>query len=387
VRSLREKIWQLSVSYGTACVLLIFLFLLTLLGTLEQTEHGLYEVQKKYFESWFLFHELGPISLPLPGGVLCMGLLAWNLLAGGLVRIRKSRSTAGIIVTHVGIMILLAAGLVKMSGSDDGYLRLFEGEQSDEYVSYFLWEVAVFDADSGGDVEEFIVSDEQLRLAGDGPVRISHSLIPFELELKHFLENTRPTREETPFPLAEGWRLMERELEAEAEGNLAGVYATARSSSTADQTGILWGLSEEPWVVEAGERRWGVVLRHRRLRMPFGIRLDDFTKLEHPGTDIPSEFSSDVTQLSSEGDRAVLIRMNEPLRDGGLVLFQSSWGPPDARPGEPLFSVFSVVRNPSDHWPLYSCIVIGVGLLLTFSAKLKRYVRAQSALRAPEVKS
>jgi hypothetical protein len=273
-----------------------------------------------------------------------------------------------------------------MSGSDDGYLRLFEGEQSDEYVSYFLWEIAVFDADSVGEVEEFIVSDEQLRLAGDGPVRLSHPLIPFELELKHFLENARPTKEETPFPIAEGWRLLERGLEAEAEGNLAGVYATTRSSSAADQTGILWGLSEDPWVVEAGGRRWGVVLRHRRLRMPFGIRLDNFTKLEHPGTDIPSEFSSDVTQLSSEGDRAVLIRMNEPLRDGGLVLFQSSWGPSNAHPGDPLFSVFSVVRNPSDHWPLYSCIVIGVGLLIAFGEKLKRYIRAQSALRNSGVK-
>ncbi len=387
MKALREKLWQLSVSYGTACVLLIFLFLLTLFGTLEQTEHGLYEVQKKYFESWFLLHDLGAISIPLPGGVLCMGLLAWNLVAGGLVRIRKSKATAGIIVTHVGIIILLAAGLVKMSGSDDGYLRLYEGDQSDEYVSYFLWEVAVFDADSTGDVEEFIVSDEQLRLAGDGPVRLSHSLIPFELELKHFLINARPTREGTPLPVAEGWRLLERELEAEAEGNLAGVYATVRSSAAADETAILWGLAEDPWVVEAGGRRWGVVLRHRKLRMPFTIRLDKFTKLEHPGTDIPSEFSSDVTQLGGEADRAILIRMNEPLRDGGLVLFQSSWGPPNAKPGEPLFSVFSVVRNPSDHWPLYSCIVIGIGLLLTFSAKLKHYIRAQSALRAPEVKS
>jgi hypothetical protein len=276
---------------------------------------------------------------------------------------------------------------VKLSASDDGYLRLYEGDRSDEYVSYFLWEVAVFDADSTGDVEEFLVSDEQLRLAGDGPVRISHPLVPFELELKHFLENTRPTKDVTPFPVAEGWRLMKRDLEVEAEGNLSGVYATARSSSFSDQTAILWGLSQHPWVVEADGRRWAVVLRHRKLRMPFEIRLDKFTKLEHPGTDIASEYSSDVTQLDSDGERAILIRMNEPLRDGGLVLFQSSWGPPNAKPGEPLFSVFSVVRNPSDHWPLYSCIVIGVGLLIAFSQKLRLYVRAQSDARSAGVKS
>jgi hypothetical protein len=137
-------------------------------------------------------------------------------------------------------------------------------------------------------------------------------------------------------------------------------------------------------VTDVGERRWAVLLRHKRYRMPFGIHLDEFTKLEHPGTDIPSEFSSDVTQLFGNERRAVLIRMNEPLRDGGLVLFQSSWGPPNAREGDRLFSVFSVVRNPSDHWPLYACIVIGVGLLIAFTQKLRRYVSAQNAARAEE---
>ena len=121
--------------------------------------------------------------------------------------------------------------------------------------------------------------------------------------------------------------------------------------------------------------------------MPFAIHLDKFTKLEHPGTDIPSEFSSDVTQTSGAEERAILIRMNEPLRDEGLVLFQSSWGPPNAREGDRLFSVFSVVRNPSDHWPLYSCIVIGVGLLIVFTQKLSRYVGAQNAKRMREVEA
>jgi len=379
---LRKKLWELSVSYGTACVLLIFLFLLTLFGTLEQVEHGLYAVQKKYFESWFLVHELGGVPIPLPGGVLCMGLLSWNLVAGGLVRIRKSRATAGVIVVHVGILIMFAAGLVKLTASDDGYLRLYEGEESEEYVSYFLWEVIVFDADSPGEVAEFVVSDEQIRLAEDEPVRVNHDLVPFELELRHFKENARPTREDTGLPLAGEWRLMELDREEEAEANIAGVYATARSATGGEQTAILWGLAERPWVVESGGRRWAVHLRHKRYRMPFSIHLDKFTKLEHPGTDIPSEFSSDVTQSSGSEERAILIRMNEPLRDEGLVLFQSSWGPPNARPGERLFSVFSVVRNPSDHWPLYSCIVIGIGLLIAFTQKLMKYVKAQNLQRA-----
>jgi hypothetical protein len=40
------------------------------------------------------------------------------------------------------------------------------------------------------------------------------------------------------------------------------------------------------------------------------------------------------------------------------------------------------VRNPSDHWPLYACIVIGVGLLLAFVPRLFSFVRNQAKSRA-----
>ena len=63
-------------SYGFVVVLLSFLLLLTLLGTLEQAEYGLFAVQKKYFDSLFLVHKLfGLIPIPLPGVYLLLALL------------------------------------------------------------------------------------------------------------------------------------------------------------------------------------------------------------------------------------------------------------------------------------------------------------------------
>jgi hypothetical protein len=116
--------------------------------------------------------------------------------------------------------------------------------------------------------------------------------------------------------------------------------------------------------------------------MPFTIRLDDFTKEDHPGMGMAKSFMSDVTKIEDGNRRQLRIEMNEPLRDGGLVLFQSSWGPSNARPGDRLFSTFSVVRNPSDHWPLYACIVIGVGMLIAFCQRLARYIVSQAKHRA-----
>jgi hypothetical protein len=39
------------------------------------------------------------------------------------------------------------------------------------------------------------------------------------------------------------------------------------------------------------------------------------------------------------------------------------------------------VKNPSDQWPLWSCIVIGIGLVVHFGTKLLRYAQKQAARR------
>ena len=65
--------------------------------------------------------------------------------------------------------------------------------------------------------------------------------------------------------------------------------------------------------------------------------------------------------------------MNEPLRYKGYVLFQSGWGDRPAK-----YTVLAVVRNPSDQWPLYACIVITLGLVIHFSRNLLRYIQREA---------
>ena len=113
-------------SFGLAGGLLFSLLLLTLMGTLAQVEDGLWLAQKKFFESVVLWREIGGVELPVfPGGLICMGLLALNLFLGGLLRIRWTKRTAGVLVAHVGIITLLLAGLVKFTSSHEGALKLF----------------------------------------------------------------------------------------------------------------------------------------------------------------------------------------------------------------------------------------------------------------------
>jgi len=117
---------------------------------------------------------------------------------------------------------------------------------------------------------------------------------------------------------------------------------------------------------------------------PFAVRLDDFSKTDHPGTDNPRDYSSKVTVLDEHGERPVHIFMNNPLRKDGLVFYQSSWGPvPEMQrqmdPSQRVryWSVFEVADNPSDQWPKWACYVIAVGLVIHFFSKLRNYIRAQ----------
>ncbi len=375
-------------SYLLVCILLGFLFILTLLGTLEQVDNGLFEVQKKYFNSYFLVHDAGPVGIPLPGANLVLMLLSVNIVLGGLVRIRKRWATAGVMVIHVGIVVMMAAALVKLHWSDEGYLQLYPGERSDEYVSYHLWEVAIFRANETDEVTEFLIPEEHFSDLQGGATRTFKSdRLPFELTLSNFTKNCRPLPKgpmwDTPHPVIAGYALRDLPLEKESEFNIAGLYVKASGSGGPEGAGLLWGAERYPWIYEdAGGERWAVTLRHKRYPMPYTIAMDKFTHELHPRTGIPKSFKSDVTKLEEgESPRSVLIQMNEPLRAGGLILFQARYGPPNAGPDDPKYSHFAVVRNPSDHWPTISWFIIAFGLLYTFLWKLVVYIIRQSKSR------
>lgn len=370
-------------SLGASCVLLLLLALLTWLGTLEQVEHGLYEVQRKYFESFFLVHWAGPVPIPLPGATLVLALLFANLIWGGMVRLRVGRATAGVLVAHVGIVVLLVSGFVKTYFADEGYVTLYEGESATWFQSHHVWEVAVARDEGHGRVREWLVPEADLRSAADGRrVTLVSPDLPFELELSHFLPNSRPLPKgpmfEAPLPVLDGVFLEPRPRDPQAERNLAGVYAAVREPDGTRQEGVLWGAAAAPLVVDAGGERWAIDLRKQRTPLPFRLELDDFRKEDHPRTGMPRSFESDVTVDGGAGGRSALISMNEPLREAGLVLYQASWGPSTARPGDPLFSTFAVVRNPADRAPILGCAVIAIGMVLQFGRKLARHVRAEA---------
>jgi hypothetical protein len=385
-------------SYLLASVVLTLLTILTLFGTLEQVNLGLFDVQKRYFESIVLVHWVfDVIPVPMLGGYLLMSLLGINLLCGAIIRARKDWRRPGMLIAHSGILFLLVSGLVTYHASNSGHMTLFEGDVSGEFQSYYDWEIVVTEL-GGESGKQYIIGNEALQtLSQDTPGVFFAEGLPFEIMVEGFERNVIP-RLARP-GVAEGVDgivLEPAAPEKEAERNVAGCYvvlvetggASAHEAMAngagglATHQGVLYGMSRVPWVARVGERDYAIDLRHRRFPVPFTIRLDKFIRDLHPRTGMAANFESVVTKTQDGLERQIEIKMNQPLRQDGYTFFQASWGPENARPGEPLFSTFSVVDNPADQWPLYSCIIIAVGLLWHFVQKLLGYLRMENRKRA-----
>ncbi len=380
-----KAIYRGLASYAFGIVILFFLLVLTLLGTLEQVDHGLFAAQEKYFNSVFLVQEVfGVPLLPLPGVYSLLVLLFINLTLGAIVRFRFGWSHLGVFIVHIGILFMLLGGFITFKWSKDGHLTLYEGEQNNVFESYHEWEVAITEVKGEGPAQELVIPGDRFSHAtGDATATFAQAELPFELTLSGFLRNAAAVPASAPVAASHkivgGIALVPMDPEPQNERNVAGLYATAtekRSDTTHE--GALWGMAQSPFRIATDTGVWDVTLRRRTWPLPFTVILDDFTRVLHPGTSRPASFSSDVTVVDSEATQKIHISMNKPLRYKGYTLFQASWGPQNAGPNDPLFSSFAVVKNPSDQWPLYACIIITAGLLVHFCYRLILYLRKEA---------
>ncbi len=388
-RSLAGKIFDLLSGFGLATILLLILGLLTWFATLEQVEYGLYPTLNKYFhwQSVVLLPEIKGkmVPLPLPGGYWVGVLLLINLTLGGVIRIRKGWKHAGNLISHLGIIFMLVAGGVAHHFSERGNMAVGEGESSNTAEDYFEYVVEVAEIKEGAADSIHVIRGKYLTDLSPGNTRLFRlPELPFDLEIGGYLENALPVAITERAPeagqlKADGYYLMERPDEINAEANTAASYARiVQRDGTKSEPFILAGASFHPFTVKHDDRVFTVDMRKRLWPMPFTVKLDEFTAEFHPGTMKPAKFISKITRIENDSEAKVTIQMNEPMRYEGLTFFQASYGPPGAGPGQRMYSVFEIVKNPADHWPEYSLYVVTFGMLVTFLIKLGTYLAANS---------
>ncbi len=405
-----RKLFAFLSSFGLATSVLTGLLILTFLGTLEQVEYGLVESQTRYFESMFLdridvgacwralafdaYFDMGNLKLPLiivPSGYLLLAILFVNLLCGGIIRIRKKPQTIGIFISHSAILLMIAAGAVAHQYSKEGILDLTEGQTGDEFKSFHdrVVEIEKVSADPKAKRSVLVIGDHLFRdltTAGkDGKGRtFTHSSLPFDLMLTSYAPHAQARRDKdgSRTDAIDGYFLQPLAAQDANGGTmvdeqrLAGCIAIAKDKKDgSEQRGIICEESSAGWTVKSGSDTYLINLGRRTWALPFSLRLDHTEQEKHPGTERARRFTSKVTKLTDGHEEKRVVTMNEPVRSGGYAIFQQSFDDGVTSGTKVKRSGFQVVQNPSDHWPLISCIIVGIGLLIHFSMALARAMK------------
>jgi len=391
-RSIPGKIFDVLSGFGLATITLLLLGLLTWLATLEQIDNGLYPTLNKYFhwKALYLIPEINGkmVPLPLPGGYWVCAVLLLNLILGGIIRIKKGWNHVGNIISHFGIILMLAGGGVAHHFSERGNMAIVEGQSSDTAEDYFEYVVEVAEIKDGKPENIHVIRGKEINdLTRDRLRTFRLPDFPFDLQLTGYLPNTVPvsTSERAPNSgqrIADGYFLAEKPATIPpepAEQFTAGCYARIlQRDGTKSEPFILAGANFHPFTWREGDRIFTIDMHKRFWPMAFTVKLDKFTAAFHPGTMMASKFVSDITRIENGGEAKVTISMNEPMRYEGLTFFQASYGPPGAGPNQKLYSVFEVVKNPADKWPEYSLWIVAFGMLVTFMIKLVSYIASGS---------
>lgn len=394
-RSLPGKIFDVLSGFGLATVTLLLLGLLTLFATLEQVDHGLYPTLNKYFSTDWKSIVILPdfdalrindklVPIPMPGGYwLCVVLLV-NLILGGLIRIRKGWQHYGNLISHFGIIFMLVGAGVAFHFSERGNMAVSEGASSNVAEDYFEYVVEVAEIKDGKPDKIYVIRGKDMTdLEGEKLRKFRFPELPFDLDLTAYMRNCVPVSANERAPdqqqhLSDGYFLMEKPKTAKAEPAeqyTAGCYARIiQHDGVKSAIFILAGASFQPFSYRLGERVFTIDMHKRLWPMPFTLKLDQFTAAFHPGTMMASKFVSKVTRAEGGSEAKATIQMNEPMRYEGLTFFQASYGPLGAGPGQKMYSIFEIVKNPADQWPKYSLIIVAIGMAVTFLIKLVSFI-------------
>jgi hypothetical protein len=347
---------------------LLMLLMLVFFGTLYQADHGLYEAQRVFFG--YVIWVAGVV--PFPGSSTVLWVLSVQLIVFMTVQLPLVWKKAGLWVVHGGLLLLLVGGFITQVKAVESQLTLAEGEVGHFTTAYDKWEIAVWR--SHADTNDVVAyADDDLN---PGAV-LDLAPWPARLTVLKYYENSAAftslmTGGRLPYLTASGIATIEpRKPEKEAPQNTPGLIAKLSTGNGPDREILLYGLENRPLALTLGGERTLFQLRRRHYPLDFSLKLTDFIRTLHPGTEVASSYESYADLQDGLSSRAVKIWMNNPLRYKGYTFFQASFA--IDKDGE--HSTFAVVTNPGRLIPYISSIMVFAGMLLHFILHFIGYVR------------
>lgn len=330
--------------------------ILLVAGTIAQKNVGLYVAQHTYFSSFVIWF-FGIV--PFPGGYTLLGVFFANLLAKFLLFSEWQWRKCGIILSHFGILLLIAGGALTAITEREGYLVAPQGKLINFTEDYHQRELRILKNNS----PVLIIPHEALR---SGQI-ISDPALPWPIQLDLYCYSCSISRR--PETQQEKWtepgkfmQLLTAELETDDEQNLTGIEFTID-----DRRYVTFDKFPKPPVIEAGKDDYTIMIGRSQHVLPFTVRLDRFSRELHPGSEMAKAYTSEITLIDGDESWPAEISMNQPLRYKGYTLYQSSY---DENGDTPL-TVLSVVQNRGRIFPYVSSLILAFGLLLHLVIRLR----------------
>ncbi len=364
------------VSLKLTIVLLVFSMVLIFAATLDQVNLGIWAVQEKFFRAFVVYLPIGNVTVPaFPGGYTIGGLLLLNLLAAHFQRFTFAWKKTGILLTHVGLIVLLVGELLTGLWQQDHHMRLDIGETKNYAESFQHYELALID-ETDATFDDVVAIPARL-LARKSTLQ--HPKLPFRVVPKSYYPNSS-LHSRTPTPALAGGEAPSANLGVGSHVTASPQAITYRPgernvpSATVELFGVEGSLGtylvsahlSAPQTFTHAGRTWTIALRVQRAYQPFSLTLLKFSHDRYAGTEIPKNFSSSLRLNTPDGrdDREVLIYMNNPLRYAGLTFYQAGFQNDDRT------SILQVVRNPSWLVPYIACALMTLGLSVQFGIHL-----------------
>ena len=355
----------------------LWLMVLVFFGTIAQKDIGLYASQMKYFSSYyFLLYDY----IPLPGGRITLILMTLNLSSSLFRKTLWKIKKIGVIILHVGGLLLLLGGGVTAMYSSEGNMVIEEGGRVDYTDDYHRMELCIVNL-SLQDSLEYTVFDEELLVEGN---TISYDKLGFEIDIISRIKNTRIQNRITGADsiykgFLKQFVLLPKEPEKENTQNRPSLIFRIRGSeNNADGIYGLFLGQKDLDIFNFKNEEFFTEFRKERTYLPFAIELLDFKKVLHPGTQVAKSFSSEINLIENQIPRRVLIQMNEPLRHMGYTFFQASF----IEELKSESTVLAVVKNYGRLFPYISSIIMSIGLLVHLIINIPKMIKKNHSIKA-----
>jgi ABC-type transport system involved in cytochrome c biogenesis permease subunit len=393
VKTFAKTILAPLASLRLTVVLIVLAMILIYAGTWAQIDSGIWQVQKKYFHSlftWINFQIFLPRpkagEAPFPGGFPMLGgysvglLLLINLVAAHVMRFKLTWKRVGVILIHIGLILLLVGEGVTSGFAAEGQMTIDEGSYANYAQDIRTAELAIIDPASADHDDVAAIPASRLRAGAD----VSHSALPVNLHVDQYFPNSAilgpmqaKEKADARATAGDGVGITVVELPpvsgtSEAESvDAPSAYVTLTANGQNLGRYLVSLFLDRPQEFSVGGKQYLMQLRFKRMYKPYTVHLLDFRHDRYLGTNVPKDFSSHIRLVDAAHnvDREVRVWMNNPLRYRGETLYQSGFKPGDKT------TILQVVRNPGWLMPYFACAIGALGMVIHFGIMLVGFVR------------